>query len=312
MSTLVLPRNPLRSRSLPWEPLGLVLLGAVWGCTPLLIGVVVEHVAPLWLVTGRVWSGLAVVLVVLKLRGARLPREPRVWLHLTVLGTVGTALPWILMGWAQQSMSSSLAAVLAAPLPATTMALAVAGRVERVTPARVAGVALALFGTLAIVGGELGGRTPVRALVAATVCTVLFSFGTVYAKRHLQGQAGITVAAGQLVPAALFVLPAALIAGGDPQWSGVPLAAWAAWLAMGGLSTGLAYAIFYAIVGRSGPSTAQLACYVTPPVGALAGWLLLREPLSSRTLLGMAIVGAGVWVSQRRTAPHGPATGPAT
>ena len=298
MSTLTAPPALLRARPLRWEPLALVLLGAVWGITPMLIHLVVDHVAPLWLVTGRVWSGLAVVLVVLRLRGARLPRDPRVWLHLTVLGTVGTALPWVLMGWAQQSMSPSLAAVLAAPLPATTMALAVAGRVERVTPARVAGVALALFGTLAIVGGELGGRTPVRALVAATVCTLLFSFGTVYAKRHLRGQPGITVAAGQLVPAALVVLPAALLADGVPQWSGVPLAAWVAWLAMGALSTGLAYAIFYAIVDRSGPTTAQLACYVAPPVGALAGWLLLREPLTSRTLMGMAIVTAGVWVSQ--------------
>lgn len=298
---VALPRQ--RSGLAPAEVAGLAAIGLIWGCTPLLVKLVVGHVPALWLVTGRIWAGLVVVLLFLRLQHRELPRDARTWIHLTVLGTAGTAVPWIVLAWAQQSMSSSLAAILLAPLPATTLALAVASRLERLSWTRAAGIGLALFGTLAIVGGQLGdGRTRLGAVVAAGLCTVLFAFGSVYAKRHLSGVSGVTVAAGQLLPAAIVVVPVTLLASPAPAWGRMPLAAWVAWLAVGALSTGFAYAVFYGLVDRMGASAAQLSCYLTPPVGALAGFFLLRERLGVSIVVGSLVIVVGLLVAQRGSA----------
>ncbi|MDX1658451.1 MAG: DMT family transporter [Nitriliruptorales bacterium] len=281
------------------------VIAAVWGVTSLGIKFVVTHVAPLWLVAGRVWTGLAVVLVVMALRGRRLPTSRRTWAHLAVLGSLGTALPWLLVAWAQASVPASLGAVLAAPLPATTLALGAAAGLERVTTRRVVGFALALAGTLWLVGGGLSEGGPPLAVATLALTTLLFSFGTVYTKRYLGGLPGVTIAAGQLVASAVFVLPFLVFAGAPPVWGAVPLAAWGAWIALGAIGTGVVYALYYGLIDRAGPAAAQLAAYLVPPLGALAAWLVLNEELTVSVLLGTAVILAGLVVMRREQAGAG-------
>lgn len=290
------PGRPVRFA--PRPPWQLVALGTIWGVSALLIKLVVQHVPPLWLVTGRVWTGLAVTLLLLGLRRQRLPASGRVWWHLVVLGTLGTAVPWLLATWAQQSLSASLGAVLAAPTPATTLALAAAAGVERITRRRVLGLLAALAGTLAIVGSGLDGGGPLVAVLVTAGTTVLFSFGTVYTKRYLTGVPGITVATGQLIASAVFVLPITLLVGEAPGWGALPLGAWILWLILGAVSTGLAYVLFYGLVDRVGPSMAQAVSYLSPPVGAVVGWVVLHESLGLEVAFGSAVMLAGVWLSQ--------------
>ncbi|MDX1620637.1 MAG: DMT family transporter [Nitriliruptorales bacterium] len=275
------------------------VLALVWGITSLGIKFVVSHVSPLWLVAGRVWAGLSVVLLVMWLRGRRLPRSPKTWGHLAVLGTLGTALPWVLVAWAQADLPASLGAVLAAPLPATTLALGAAVGLERVTTRRVVGLAVALVGTLWLVGGGLSEGGPPVAIATLAGTTLLFSFGTVYAKRYLAGMPGVTVAAGQLTVSALFVLPFAVLGGDAPAWGAVPLLAWGAWLALGAIGTGLTYTLYYGLIDRTGAAAAQLAAFLVPPIGAFAGWLALNEELTPSLFAGTAVILLGLMVMRR-------------
>jgi drug/metabolite transporter (DMT)-like permease len=288
-----------RSGYAPADVAQLALLGAIWGLTPYIIKTVVTTIPPLWLVAGRSLSGLAVVLLLARIRGRRFPRSGRIWMHFAVLGTIGSAFPWVVAAWAQQSLSSSLGAVLAAPIPATTLAIGAAVGVERLTKRRVVGIVLATTGTLATVGGELDGGGPVAALVALGLVTVMFGFGTVYAKRFLDDVPGLLVAGGQFVTATVVLVPVALLAGPVPAWGAIPALAWGLWLVLGAISTGWAFAVFYGLVGRIGPTGAQMTCYITPIVGAVAGWLLLRERIGVELVIGGLAILGGIWVSSR-------------
>ncbi|MPZ94851.1 MAG: EamA family transporter, partial [Propionibacteriales bacterium] len=85
MTSLTTPDKPaLRS----WLP-GLFVLGAIWGCSFLFIGVGVRELHPMYVTLGRVAAGALTLLVVLLVRRERLPRSGRLWAHLTLLGGFG-------------------------------------------------------------------------------------------------------------------------------------------------------------------------------------------------------------------------------
>src|SRR5829696_2478219 len=93
-----------------WLP-GLLVLAAIWGSSFLFIKVGVREMHPAYVTLGRVGSGALALLVALVVVGDRLPRSPRVWLHLNVVSIVGVVLPFTLFGYGEQRISSVLAGI---------------------------------------------------------------------------------------------------------------------------------------------------------------------------------------------------------
>ena len=71
-----------------WLP-GLVALAAIWGCSFLFIEVGIRELHPTYVTLGRVVTGALTLLVILAIRRDPLPRSPRLWVHLILLGAVG-------------------------------------------------------------------------------------------------------------------------------------------------------------------------------------------------------------------------------
>lgn len=277
----------------------LLLLAVVWGCSALFIRVVVEEVDPVWLVAGRVLAGLAVTAAFLVVRGRGLPRG-RIWGHLAVLGLVGMAGPWLLLATAGQHIPAGLATLLGAPTPAMTMAIAAGLGIERPSAGRVAGMALALAGVVLIVSGSAttSGRLGSVGLVLASVA--LFAAGTVYAKRHLSGVDPAVSVVGQLLVAAVVVLPAAWVLEPEPDVGGLSATVVGAWLALGCVATGGAFVLYYGLIERVGATNAVLVSYLSPGIGLLAGWLVLGEAIGAPVFAGLATIVPGLWLAQRQ------------
>jgi drug/metabolite transporter (DMT)-like permease len=70
----------------------------------------------------------------------------------------------------------------------------------------------------------------------------------------------------------------------------VPAAAWGSLFALGALSTGVAYLLFFRLLERVGPTKTATVTYLIPFVGMLAGWLVLGEPLTGGMLVGLVLV----------------------
>lgn len=278
----------------------LLLLGAVWGLNALFVRVVVEEVAPLWLVGGRILAGLGVTVVYLLVRRRRLPRRARAWRHLAVLGLVAMAVPWLLMATAGRHIPAGLATVLGAPTPAMTLGIAASLGVERLSGARLGGMALALVGVVLVVSGSAttSGRLGSVGLVLASVA--LFAGGAVYAKRYLSGIDPAVAVVGQLLVAAVAVLPVAWLLEAEPDVTGLSPAVVVAWLALGCLATGGAFVLYYGLIERVGASNTMLVTYISPGVGLLAGWLLLGERIGVTAVVGLAVIVPGLWLSQRQ------------
>src|SRR3546814_17860539 len=89
----------------------LLLLAAAWGSSFFLIKVAVVTIPPLTVAAGRIAIGAVLLVLFVRARGGRLPRRPRTWAMLTLMGAVGMVVPFALIGWGEPRTDTGLAAI---------------------------------------------------------------------------------------------------------------------------------------------------------------------------------------------------------
>ncbi|MDQ3980585.1 MAG: EamA family transporter [Actinomycetota bacterium] len=273
----------------------LVLLAGIWGWSFLFIKVAVAGFTPSTVAALRVALGAAVVLGFLRARGLRLPAGREWWRHFVVVALAGSALPFTLLAWGEQHISSALSAVLNAstPLFAALFARLLLG--DRLRAGQVAGLALGFVGVAVAVGlgvedltgSALGGE------LAAVVAGAGYGLAFAYTRRHLTTIPPIVAAAGQLVTATVLLAPFALFTSVRQGIHPTPTRVTAIVL-LGALGTGVAYVLSYRLIADVGPTRASLVTYLIPIVAVTVGVLFLDEEFSFRLVIGGGLTIAGI------------------
>jgi drug/metabolite transporter (DMT)-like permease len=278
----------------------LFLLAFIWGWSFLFIKVILEDAPPTFLAWGRIALGLAVLMVAMRGRGEPLP-ERRYWGHLMVMGLAMSALPFLLIGWGEEHISSALASVLNACTPLFAAGFAAALLGERLRPPQLLGVAVGFLGVAVVAGvggGDLAGSSLLGS-AAVVLASAGYGFGFAYANRFTTGLSALQLSFGQLLAATFLLAPAAAadVVAGRVDLG--PQAALCLFL-LGALGTGYAYLLNYRTLQESGATVASLVTYLVPLVAVAAGVLVLGEPFSLRLVLGGLIVILGVALVQGR------------
>jgi drug/metabolite transporter (DMT)-like permease len=278
----------------------LFLLAFIWGWSFLFIKVILEDAPPTFLAWGRMALGLAVLVVAFSRSAERLP-ERRYWGHLVVLGLAMSVVPFILIGWGEEHISSALASVLNACTPLFAAGFAAGLLGERLRRPQLIGVAIGFLGVAVVAGvggGDLAGSSLLGSL-AVVLAGAGYGFGFAYANRFTTGLTALQLSLGQLLAGTLILAPVAAL---DVAAGRVDLGPRAALclLLLGTLGTGYAYLLNYRTLQESGATVASLVTYLVPLVAVAAGILVLGEPFSIRLILGGLIVVLGVALVQGR------------
>ena len=276
-------------------------LGIMWGSSYLFIKIGVESFGTFTLIALRLLIGATLLWVVLRLRHIPLPRERRVYGHLLVMACINIAIPFTLITWAEQSVDSALAAIIAASVPLFVIVIAPAFLPDE--PIRVNGVIGLLIGFVGIVilvspgltnvGGDPAGEL---ALLGASLA---YAIGNIYNRRNVRGLPPLIPAVFQVTFALLIVGVIALVV--EHPWEARPDAQAVfsvVWLGIFG--SGLAYMGYFRLLGRWGATRTSLVAYLLPIVGIALGFLVLQESIDSTLVLGTALVIAGVAVVNAR------------
>ncbi|WP_045746367.1 MULTISPECIES: DMT family transporter [Actinoplanes] len=267
------------------------LVSVLWGIPYLLIKVAIEDLSPLLVVAGRAAVAAAVLIPVAAMRGTLGALRGRLPL-VTLLAMVHVVVPFLLITYGEQHITSSLTGILIAVEPAVIALLMM--RAEPLTPGRWVGLALGFAGVVVLLGVDLSGD--VLGAVMVLLAAVSYAVATIVVQRRAAdvppealsvGTTGISALV--LVPLSLTVLPA----------GPVGLDSWAALAALGVLCTAVAFLAFYRLIGLVGSTRAGLVTYVNPVVAVLLGVTLLDEPVGVGTVAGFTLVVAGCWLSTR-------------
>jgi drug/metabolite transporter (DMT)-like permease len=277
----------------------LVVLSCIWGNSFFLTKVVVDEVPPLTLVEGRFVLSTAVLLVLLRVFRLSFSLSPALWLGVAFMGLVNNVIPFVLITWGQQHIDSSLAAILNSTMPLFAVVIAPLWIKERLTVERLAGVLIGFAGAFVLIGPDLGSITESSTLgqLAVVVASGGYAVGTVFARRYLQERPPVVFAMGQMLVASVVLLPAALAV--DRPFDLHPSAKAAlAWAALGVVSSGLAYVIFFWLIQRLEALEVSVIAYLIPLVAVIMGWLVLDERLGAKSFGGLALIVLGVFVVQ--------------
>ena len=274
-----------------------ILLGFFWGSSYLFIKIGVDAgLQPFTLVALRLLIGLVLLVAVVAVAKQALPTERRMYGHLAVMGVISVALPFMLITWAEQSVDSSLAAVLTGAVPLFVIPIAaVMLPTERITLNALLGIAIGLVGVAIVVGfdpASLAG-TGLLAQLALIGAAASYAAGGVYARRNVHGLRPMIPALFQVsfaliftgIPALLLERPWERAIAGDAIFSVV-------WLGL--LGSGAAYLVYFRLLRSWGATRTSLVAYLLPIWGLVLGWLVLQEPIDARLLLGTALVIGGI------------------
>ncbi|MQA32222.1 DMT family transporter [Modestobacter roseus] len=275
-----------------------VAMAVIWGVPYLLIKVAVGEFSPVLVVFARCAIGAAVLLPWTIARGQLRPalRHWRALLLFTVLEMTG---PWLLLSWAEQSLSSSLTGLLVAAVPfVAALTARLAGDEDRLSPVRVVGMLIGVVGIAALLGLDVGGAQ-LSAIGAVALVVVGYATAPMVVTRALPDVPGVAVAAIALTVTALVYAPFALPQVGELP--GAPADALVSVAVLGLVCTALALALFFALIREAGPQRALVITFVNPAVAVLLGVLLLDEPFTLGLAVGLPLVLLGCVLATRRS-----------
>ncbi len=134
-------------------PVVLVVLGGLFGAAFLFMKVLVDEIAPVEIVAGRLALGALVVFAIMAARGKTLRFDPATVAKVSLLALLDSVIPFTLIAWAETRIDSGIASVLVSTMPVFTVLAATAVLPdERLAPARLLGIPL---GFLAACFGQL-------------------------------------------------------------------------------------------------------------------------------------------------------------
>jgi drug/metabolite transporter (DMT)-like permease len=269
----------------------LVALAAMWGASYLFMRYAVPHLGSVLMIELRVLiAGLLLAAFVYATRNSIGWR--RHWPAYLFVGTIGLALPFVLIAEALTAIDASTAAILNALSPLFATLVAAMWIRDPITPAKATGIALCLVGTAVLVGWTPAPMTQ-RQLLAASMsvaATALYGYTTVFTKVKLKGASPMGISAATLLFAAVALAPFTPV---TRDLAAVPALAWAALAGLAVVSTTFAFILYYRLIADVGPVKAITVTLLVPVFGMVWGVIFLGEPLTPGRLAGCAIILAG-------------------
>ena len=273
----------------------LLLLAALWGASYSFIKIGVTTIPPITLIAARTLIAGLILIVIIRLRGLRLPTDVLTWKYFLVQACLNSVVPFTAIAWAEQTTEAGLAAILNSTTPIFTFLITLLiTRHEAVTSRRLFGVAAGLAGTCLIIGVQaltgLGNELWAQlAIIAATICYA----GAAIFGRNFKSLDPMLPAAGSLISGAIILIPLSLIV--DQPWTLTPSAnSVFALLGLAVFSTAAAFTIYFRLIHTLGSVGTTAQAYLRVPIGVGIGAIFLGERLTSTAWLGLAFVIIGV------------------
>lgn len=246
----------------------------------------------------------AVVLLALAWRAGSLPTLRGHWGVMLFYAVAEIVVPFSLIAFGEQHVSSSLTAILVSTVPLFAALIAVRfNRAERPTPVRVVGLVAGFGGVVALVGIDVAGSSS-ELLGAAAILVSAFGYavGATLVKLRLTALDPRATMGASLAMAAVLLAPYAAL---DRPRAVPGAGAIACVVVLGLVCTALAFVVYTILIGEAGTTRATVITYVNPVVAVGLGVSLLGEQLGPGAIAGLLLILAGSWLSTDGRLPPG-------
>ena len=277
----------------------------IWGSTYLAIRLCVATVPPFALAGVRYLIAGGLLYAWLRARGLR-PPAARQWKEAAITGS------FLLLGgngivcWAEQSVNSSLTALILTSTPiwfALFDTIRPGGRPQRFNTllgllVGFGGVAVLVFGAPG--QGANAAITSSAGVIALVCACALWAGGSLYNKYYTQPASPWMATAAQMLAGGVANSLVACVRG---EWfslhpAQVPATTWLAFAYLVFFGSIAGFSAYVYLLGHCAPARVSTYAYVNPVIATLLGWLILGEPLTPLIGLAALIILGGVLIVQ--------------
>ena len=280
-----------------------ILVGFLWGIPYLFIKVAVDPengFSPAIVVCLRTAIGAA-ILIPFAIKQKQLIPAIRGIKYVSLYALLEMIGPWILIGTAEQKISSGLAGLLVASVPIwATIFASMRGDKSVWHHTRLIGIIVGFIGLIAVVGIEsITGSADPLSIGMVLVAAIGYSYAVMMVQTALPDVSGIAINAVAMALTAIFYLPWTLI-----QWPEhhISMSAINAVIGLGVLSTGAAFVAFFAMTSIIGVARGSLVTYLNTAFAVVLGVIILSEPLTFGIIIGLPLVLIGSYLASRKPA----------
>jgi drug/metabolite transporter (DMT)-like permease len=278
-----------------------ILVGFLWGIPYLFIKIAVDPdngFSPAAVVCLRTAIGAA-ILIPLAMRQGQLGAAIRGIKYVAPYALLEMIGPWILIGTAEQKISSGLAGLLIASVPIwATIFASMRGDKTVWHHKRLMGIVVGFIGLIAVVGFEsIAGSSDALSIAMVLVAAIGYSYAVMMVQGALPHVSGIAINAVAMAITAIFYLPLTII-----QWPTHEISSEAinAIIGLGVLSTGAAFVAFFALAAMIGVARGSLVTYLNTAFAVVLGVIILDEPFTTGMALGLPLVLIGSYFASRK------------
>lgn len=267
-------------------------LGAIWGASFMLQRIAAPEFGAFALVELRLLFGALVLLPFLVPAWRAL--RPSTW-RLAGVGLLNSAIPFALFAWGAERAPAAIGAITnsMAALFAVLVAWLMFG--ERIGGRRAIGLLAGFAGVIVLVGGKTAGMDTSVAAIAGVGAALCYGFSGNLVKKWFAGLPPVATAAATLCWSTLLLAPLAYATWPQTQPS---TAAWLSAVTLGVVCTGIAYALYFRLISRLGPTRAATVTYLVPLFAVAWAWAILGEPLTVTMAIAGGLILGGVAINQ--------------
>lgn len=265
----------------------------IWGTTWMAIKINLSSFPPFYSAGLRFLLAAAVLFIVMKIRGASLPKDIRESLPSVVFGVLN-GISYGLVYWGEQFISSGLTAILNASLPFFSIIFAYFLIGEKLTLQKTVGTIVGFIGVLLLFYQGLGDLHSTRTAgqLAIVGASAVYALAGVHVKKRstIKPLVAVTI---QMFFAALVILAVAVPA----EYGHSFRFAWAgifAFLYLSLVGSALAFYLYNTLILRIEVTKLGYISMVTPAVAAVIGAVMLRERMQWQSVLGLLIILTGM------------------
>lgn len=280
----------------------------LWGASFVATKVALRYLTPEAVVWLRFAMGLVVLgLVVIARKQFRLPYLADLP-YIALLGLIGITFHQWLQSNGLVMAQATTSAWIVATTPVFIAALGWLALQEKLTGLQILGIAAAMAGVLLVVSrGNLGGLIMGQGISQGDIVIMIsapnWAVFSILSRRGLREQPAAlmifyVMAIGWAFTSLLFLPHSQVAAAGSMALEG-----WLSVLFLGVFCSGLAYIFWYDAMKAVPAAQVGAFLYVEPLVTALVAWAVIGERLTWSSLLGGAVILAGLWMVNRAAAP---------
>lgn len=285
----------------------LVALSFCWGLSWPAMRVALDEVSPWSMRLIGYTIGAVTLLILIKAQGRSIsiPRR-RDWLH-TLVAAMFLSVSFGLAGtFAQLMASTSRVIIVNYSMPVWGSLMAYFVLHERISMNSAIGLVLCVAGLSVLVYpvAESSFREPIG-LLLALCCALAWGGGTVYMKwAQMKGDL-LAITFWQIIVGVVAFMIGYAIFDGLPRFEPLQWRTWAGLFFNGILGTGIAYFIWFNIIGRLSTAMASLGALMNPVVGVIGSVIVLGDRPTLTDWIGFALISSAaacVLIPQRPSA----------